>query len=305
MTREASQRPGPSDALGIVVTALAGVLLAVVLFQIFRLGNEAGLSRDSLTRERVAVTETSHIQASLDALDDYRQALMLRSPDVARKCDLAQARLDALHRDFVSGSAAMFRLQAQWNAIDRAWENARVLNGGPDTLAKMRPTMNAIAELLSSLEDRSGLSYDPSTVAQNLADVYMQGTVSGLSGTRRLESISALALQQHGMSLSERLDAAGNLMNLRESFDLSRDQLPAAVTNLDELAPGQRAQWEAIPALAQRMDAAGEGFLDLVVHNVMLQPRPISAAVLHQSAARAIDATKAVYALSGRCSTPA
>jgi len=299
MTREASQRPGPSDALGIVVTVLAGVLLAFVLFQIFRLGNEAGLSRDSLTRERVAVAETSHIQGTIDALDDYREALMLRSPDLLSTRDVAQARLGALHRDFTSGSAAMFRLQAQLNAIDRTWQTSRSLSGGPDTLAEMAPLMNAVAELLSTLEDRSGLSYDPSPTAENLADAYMQDTISGISGTRRLESISALALQQHGLSLSARLDAAGNLMNLREAFDLSREQLPSAVANLNQLAP--RAQWEALPSLAQRMEATGNGFLDLVVHDVMLQPRPmISATVLHRSAARAIDATKQVYTLSGQ-----
>jgi len=285
--------------LGIVVTVLAGVLLAFVLFQIFRLGNEAGLSRDSLTRERVAVAETSHIQGTIDALDDYREALMLRSPDLLSTRDVAQARLGALHRDFTSGSAAMFRLQAQLNAIDRTWQTSRSLSGGPDTLAEMAPLMNAVAELLSTLEDRSGLSYDPSPTAENLADAHMQDTVSGISGTRRLESISALALQQHGLSLSARLDAAGNLMNLREAFDLSREQLPSAVANLNQLAP--RAQWEALPSLAQRMEATGNGFLDLVVHDVMLQPRPmISATVLHRSAARAIDATKQVYTLSGQ-----
>ena len=74
-----------------------------MLVQIFRLGNEAGLSRDSLMREHVAVTETAHIQSTIDALDDYRQALMLRSPRrLHAQRDIAQARLDELHRDFAT-----------------------------------------------------------------------------------------------------------------------------------------------------------------------------------------------------------
>ena len=279
----------------------AGILLVLVLFQIFRLGNEAGLSRDSLTRERVAVAETSHILATLAALGEYRSALMLRSSDISGARDIAQARLDALRRDFISGNAAMFRLQAQWAVIDRAWEHARSLSGGPDTLTTMGPLMNAIGTLLSLLEDRSGLTYDPSPTAENLGDVYMQETIFGLSAMRRLETIGALAMQQHGLSLSQRLDAAGNLMTLREGFDLARDQLPAAVANLDQLAPAGRTQWEALPSLAQRMQADGDAFVDLVVHNVMLQPTPmISDAVLHQSAARAIRATSAVYTLAGQ-----
>ena len=81
--------------------------------------------------------------------------------------------------------------------------------------------MDAVADCFRSLEDRSGLTYDPSTVAQNLADVYMQDTVSRASRrTRRLQTIALWRCKQHGMTLAQRLDAAGNLMNLRESFDL-------------------------------------------------------------------------------------
>jgi diguanylate cyclase (GGDEF)-like protein/PAS domain S-box-containing protein len=300
MTREANQRPGPSDALGIVVTVLAGILLAFVVFQIFRLGNEAGLSRDSLTRERVAVAETSHIVATIDALDSYRYALMLRTNAISRTRAIVQTRLDALRRDFSTGSAAMFRLPSQWTAIDRAWETARALPGGPDSMRKMGPLMNGISTLLSTLEDRSGLSYDPSISAENLADIDMQETVFGISASRRLESIGAMAMQQHGMSLAERLDAAGNLMNLRQAFDLTRDQIPAAVASLNQLAPRESAQWERLPAMTQRMGTAGNSFLDLIVHSVMLQPSPtIPAATLHQSAAAVVDASMQVNKLTG------
>jgi diguanylate cyclase (GGDEF)-like protein/PAS domain S-box-containing protein len=90
-------------------------------------------------------------------------------------------------------------------------------------------------------------------------------------------------------------------MSLRGAFDLTRDQLPAAVTNLDQLAPEQQAQWAVLPALSQRMNAAGNAFLDGVVHSVMLQPNPtISSAMLHRSAQATVDATMAVFTLSGR-----
>ncbi|HTV91551.1 MAG TPA: EAL domain-containing protein [Verrucomicrobiae bacterium] len=300
MVREASRRPGLNDALGIVVSVLAAILLAVVLFQIVRLGSEAGLDRDALTRERVAVVETNHILATVDALDDYRYALLVQSNAVAAARETAQSRIDALQRDFTSGGAAMFQLYPQWKHVQREWIVARELSAGPNALVRMASEMNAVGDLLTALQDRSGLSYDPSVTAENLSDVYIQQTVFGISGTRRLESIGAMALHEHGLTLAQRLDAAGNLMSLRGAFDLTRDQLPAAVTNLNELAPEGRAQWSQLPALSQRMNAAGNAFLDLVVHRVMLQPTPtLSLTALHRSAAATVDATMAVFTLSG------
>ncbi|MGD0968206.1 MAG: EAL domain-containing protein [Candidatus Aquilonibacter sp.] len=301
MVRETSRQPGLNDALGIVVSVLAAILLAFVLYQVVRLGSQAGLDRDALTRERIAVTETQHILATIDALDDYRYALLVQSNTIAAARETAQSRIDALQRDFTSGAAGMFRLYPEWKQVQRYWTQSRELTGGPDALPRMGPLMNAIGDLLTGLQDRSGLSYDPSPTAENLADVLMQETVFGISGTRRLESIGALALKERGLSLSQRLDAAGNLMSLRGAFDLTRDQLPAAVTNLDQLAPEQQAQWAVLPALSQRMNAAGNAFLDGVVHSVMLQPNPtISSAMLHRSAQATVDATMAVFTLSGR-----
>ncbi len=301
MVREASRQPGLNDALGIVVSVLAAILLAFVLFQIVRLGSEAGLNRDALTRERVAVIETNHILATVDTLDDYRYALLVQSSTVAAAREAAQSRIDALQRDFTSGGAGMFQLYPQWKQVQRQWIVARELTGGPDALPRMSGEMNAVGDLFIALEDRSGLTYDPSATAENLADVYIQQTVFGISGTRRLESIGAMALHEHGLTLSQRLDAAGNLMSLRGAFDLTRDQLPAAVTRLTELVPEGRTQWAQLPGLSQRMNAAGNAFLDLVVHRVMLQPNPtLSLAALHASAAATVDATMAVFTLSGR-----
>jgi diguanylate cyclase (GGDEF)-like protein/PAS domain S-box-containing protein len=301
MVRQTSRQPGLNDALGIVVSVLAAILLAFVLYQIVRLGSQAGLDRDALTRERIAVTETQHILATIDGLDDYRYALLTQSSTIAATRETAQARIDALQRDFTSGAAGMFGLYPEWKQVQRDWTQSRELTGGPDALPRMGPLMNAVGDLLTGLQDRSGLSYDPSPTAENLADVLMQQTVFGISGTRRLESIGALALKDRGLSLAQRLDAAGNLMSLRGAFDLTRDQLPAAVTNLDQLAPEQHAQWASLPALSQRMNAAGNAFLDGIVHNVMLQPSPsISAVTLHHSAQTTVDATMAVFTLSGR-----
>ena len=299
--REATRPPGLNDALGIVVSVLAAILLAFVLYQIFRLGNEAGLDRGALTRERIAVAETKHILATINALDDYRYALLLQPSDTASAREMAQARIDALNRDFTSGAAAMFQLSAKLKQLDRQWGQARKLTGGSDAIPRMSGVMNAVGDLTSALEDRSGLSYDPSATAENLADIYMEQTIFGISGTRRLESIGALALRAHGLTLSQRLDAAGNLMGLRSAFDLTRDQLSASVANVDVLAPEGRAQWNRLPALSQRMNVDGNAFLDLNVHHVMLEANPtISAAALHGDATATVGATMAVFTLSGR-----
>ncbi|MGB6985768.1 MAG: EAL domain-containing protein [Candidatus Aquilonibacter sp.] len=300
MQREGVDGPRGNDTAGIVITVLAAILLAFVLVQIYRLGNEAGLSRDSLMREQVAVAETGRILRAINAVDDYRYALMLRTPQLARARAVAQTRLEMLRHDFTSGSATMFAMQAQWSDVDRAWYMARTFPGGPDSIARLGPMMGSFPALLDALEDRSGLTYDPSPLAQDLSDAYMHMTIADISATRRLQTMAASAVQVRGMTLVQRLDGAGNLMGLRDSYDLTREQIPTNVGRLDALVPSGRAQWAQLPVLADRMRRAGDAFVDLVVNHVMLQGAPtVSIAQIRQSANAAESAATKVNALAG------
>ena len=300
MHRDGGDGPRGNDTIGIIITVLSAVLLGFVLVQIYRLGNEAGLSRDSLMREQVAVTETGRILSAISAIDDYRYNLMLRTPQIERTRANVQAHLDGLRRDFATGSAAMFTMHAQWDNVERNWETASTLPGGPDTIARMNPLMGAVGGLLDTLEDRSGLTYDPSPLAQDLADAYMQMSIANISATRRLQTVASSAVQTHGMTLAQRLDGAGNLMNLRESYDLTHDHIPTNVARLDALVPDGRAQWSQLPALVDRMRIRGNAFVDMVVNKVMLQPKPmVSLAYIRQGADAATAAAVQVNSLTG------
>jgi len=300
MHRDGVEGPRGNDTVGIIITMLAAILLGLVLVQIYRLGNEAGLSRDSLMREQVAVAETGRILGALNAVDDYRYALMLRTPELGHARAIAQTRLDIVRRDFTAGSGAMFSMQAQWDDVDRNWMMARMLPGGPDTIARMAPVMGSIAGLLDALEDRSGLTYDPSPLAQDLSDAYMQMTIANISATRRLQTIASSAVQARGMTLAQRLDGAGNLMGLRDSYDLTHDHIPTNVERLDQLVPSERAQWAQLTVLAHQMRARGNAFIDLVVNDVMLQARPmISTAQIRASADAAANAATRINTLAG------
>ena len=301
MARDGNEKPRGSDAVGIAMTVLAALLLVIVLYQSHELGHEAGLDRAALTRERIAVAETGHILAAVVALADYRGALMLERADVPAQHAVAAARLEVVGRDLTSGDASIFGLKSDWSAVERAWRAPRPAVPGPEALPHMSLLMNSLGNLLATLEDSSGLSYDPSSTAQNLADVYMQETLFAISGTRRLESIALVAQRQEGLSLAQRLDAAGNLTTLRGAFDLTRDQLPSAVKTLDELAPQGRARWAMLPLLAQRMHAAGNRFAELVGQRVMLVQRPnLRLDALSRSANTEVATALAVNVLSGR-----
>ena len=300
MQREGVDGPRGNDTVGIVITVLAAILLGFVLAQIYRLGNEAGLSRDSLMREQVAVAESHRILTALNAVDNYRYALMLRTPQLDSARANAQLNLDVLGRDFTSGPAAMFSMHAQWSDVEHKWEMARMLPGGPNTIARMGPMMGALAGLVGGLQDRSGLTYDPSPLAQDLGDAYMQMSIANISATRRLQTVASAAVQAHGMTLAQRLDGAGNLMGLRGSYDLSRDHISTNVERLDALVPDQRAQWSQFPALADRMRTRGNAFVDMVVNDVMLKPTPtVSQAAIGRSADAASSAAFAVNRLAG------
>ncbi len=300
MHREGVDGPRGNDTVGIVITVLSAILLGFVLAQIYRLGNEAGLSRDSLMREQVAVAESARILSAINAIDYYRYTLMLRTPKIANARATVETQVDMLRRDFTSGPAAMFSMHTQLSDIEHNWEMARVLPGGPDSIARMGPLMAALAGLLDTLEDRSGLAYDPSPLAQDLSDTYMQMTIANISATRRLETIAVAAVQERGMTLAQRLDAAGNLMNLRGSYDLAREHIPTNVERLDVLVPSESGRWSQFPAFADAMLTRGNAFVDLVVNRVMLQPVPrVSTAQLRRSANGAITAALHVNALAG------
>ncbi|HUA09757.1 MAG TPA: EAL domain-containing protein [Candidatus Acidoferrales bacterium] len=299
MEREASQRPRLTDSVGILVTVLAALLLGFVIFQIYQLGHEAGLDRNALTRERVAVAETAHVLAVVDALDNYRFALMVRRPTVALRAR-AQATLDVLESDLTTGDAAIFHMSEDWNTLDRAWREPRTFEPGPNAMLSMRTIMADLSSIVNDLEDRSGLTYDPSSSAQDLADIYMQETLFDISGTRRLESVAVAAIRDGGLTLGQRLDAAGNLTSLRGSYDLSRDQIPQVVRSVDALDPSQRARWDQLPSLTTRLDTAGTRFLSVLVPGVMLQEHPsASEALIERGADAAVDAARRVNLLSG------
>ncbi len=287
MHRDGGDGPRGNDTIGIIITVLSAVLLGFVLVQIYRLGNEAGLSRDSLMREQVAVTETGRILSAISAIDDYRYNLMLRTPQIESARANVQAHLDGLRRDFSTGSAAMFSMHPQWDNVERNWEIGQHAARRTRHDRAHESAMGAVAGLLDALEDRSGLTYDPSPLAQDLADAYMQMSIANISATRRLQTVASSAVQTQGMTLAQRLDGAGNLMNLRESYDLTHDHIPTNVERLDALVPDQRAQWSQLPALVDRMRIRGNAFVDMVVNKVMLQPKPmVSLAYIRQGARR-------------------
>jgi len=295
-------RGGPRifDALGIVLTVLAAALLALVLAQVLELGRQAGLSRGALTRERVGVAVTARILTSMNAFDRFRSDLMVRSPHVPRSRALAQGEVDRLRGYLTIGQGASFDLRPQWRAFESDWATVRKLPAGPGVLPRSGALFDDFGNLLTAVEQKSGLNYDPSPSAQNLADIYVQETPFAISGTRRILSITDVAAQQGGLTLAQRLDAAGNLSTLRNGYDLSGDQVPEITNRMSELAPQDRSQWARLPGLSARMNSVGSSFADLVARTVMLQPRPsVSPAVLHRQAAQTIDAVTAMNRAAG------
>jgi diguanylate cyclase (GGDEF)-like protein/PAS domain S-box-containing protein len=300
MRRDDGRRPRIANTLGIGITIVAAVLLSIVLVRIVHLGREAGLDRDALTRERIAIAETTRLVAALDAIADYRNALILHSPAIASTRAKADAAMTQLQHDFTDGQSAMFRMQADWAKVQRGWATVRVLPAGPQVFAKIEPLITGVSNLLGILEDRSGLTYDPSITAQDLADTYTQASVFAMTSARRLESASYAAIVQGGLDLQQRLNTAGSLMNLRSAADLSRDEPPVVVTRMNALVPEGSAQWARLPGLADTMNSAANAFADLVVKGVMLRTAPtVNAAQVRQSAQAAIDASRAVNALAG------
>ncbi|MDE2481467.1 MAG: GGDEF domain-containing protein [bacterium] len=288
------------DSLGIVVTVVSAVLLSLVLWRIAQLSKESGLDRAAVARERAAVHQTANVRKIVDLLDRYRYALVLNTPDLAARRTAFADELAKTTADLARGDGALLDVQQRWDAVRAAWRPASRLQPSPKAMRELSPLFVATSDFVTAMEDNSGLTYDPSPVAQNLADLYMQEAPYALSGTQRLRTLAELASKQGGLTLDERIDIATTVYALRTGYDVSADHPRQVAETLASLLPERKSEWAQLPGLANGMTDAGSAYVGLFSSSVLLQPVPTAPlAKLRRDAARVDVAARKLFIESG------
>jgi diguanylate cyclase (GGDEF)-like protein/PAS domain S-box-containing protein len=298
MVRDPAQPVVWRDYLGIALTIVSALLLAVVLWQMTQLGG--GLDRVALQREQLAVAETPALLNGYRDLNAYRNALALNTRGVAGARERAARTLRDIGRDFRSGPAAVLGVQELWETVESAWAKTERLTPNPLVVDQFSPMITAYSQFIQGLEDASGISVDPNLTAQGLANAYMAETSYGISVNDKMRTMIDLTAAHDQMTLQQRLTIANTLNSLRSGFDLTGDSLPLVAKELDTLLPDRKGRWDNLPARSGAMLASASSFADAVAKTVLLAPAPTRPlAEYHRLSADLERATLAMNAEAG------
>jgi len=272
MKREAASAAPWRDSWGIAVTLVSAVLLAFMLWQIVQMSKEAALDRGTLQRERIAVAEADRIVAAINKLNAFRYAFVLDLPDRAARAADAELSLSGIDSDLSSGDAAIFGLKKKWDGAHGAWRKAfRMVPGANAYEATSKPITDTLT-FLSTMQDASNLSYDPSILAQNMANTVIQETPYMMVASSRLRMLLDLAAKDHGLTLARRLTLASSVNAVKTGGDVSGDNPPAWPGMLTTLLPDRSAEWNELPGLTQATSDTGAAFGDLASKHALLEP---------------------------------
>ena len=266
------------ESLGIIVTVISAVALAFFLWHATRVNSEAGLDPTSVARERMAVTMAQRIVDAMQSLFAYQRALALQDEHDELPQLRAQAakRINGIIADFKTGDAASISPGNHVNAIATAWKNAATAKPGADAEGTVRKVIFALESSMGAMEDASNLTYDPSSNAQNLADIEIIELPFATAAIARMQTLSDLAIQNHGMSFADRLGAANSASRLRNNSDISTvDYVPSVARSLAAMMPERAAELNRLPRMADTLYDRASAYGDLISKNVLLQPSPL------------------------------
>lgn len=300
MKREAAAGGPWREYLGLVVTIVGAILLAVVLWQMATLGQEAGLDRATLARERLGIAVTDHVLVAQNATVAYRYALVLQTPQMLARRRALELDMQRLRTYFRNGDGSRLAVGAKWRTLYARWQKAKSIPPGANAIVRLAPFMRSFGDLFSAIQDASNLTYDTSVSGQNLALGFVSETTYALAAPERLRTLVELADKQRGLTLRQRLDLANTVSSVRAAGDFSGDNLPQVTSHLSTLLPGQSAHWKRLVPLAAAVNNADVAFARFVSSNVLLNLRPsVSVARVRTLARRCIVTAQAMHDAEG------
>ncbi len=290
-------RAGPSwrASLGVIVTAIAAVLLVFAVWQTFWLSREAGADVAALSRERVAVQFEGLIFPLLLDLQNYRlQVELTHNPSPAQHL---QSRIDKeIWRStaFVRDHDAQLAIQSHWNGIETSWSKARTIRPGYSG-----PLLDSMEEALRMdvvyrVEDTSGLQYETNRYAQDLGDMLFAKLPSTLDEVGRGNLLTQNAQTQGTILIPNRIHLAGLVAAMSPDggdFDLNMDDWGTIVKRIPQHNLGTAAQAARYQADDAAFALAGGRLAASEKSNVVERDRPRGNPAATQALANSANAS--------------
>ncbi len=261
---------------GIVATVLSALVLAVVLTEVARLDRAGGLDPTTRDYDLAAIRTTTELNDLAELVAAYRYALVLGRPPLevaALRADI-DARLGPLDAAYGTGSAAGFDPHHDWAKVTTAWKKARVAPGGDEAIQSSNDLTAAIGNMVTLNLNNSNLNYDAYSSAQDLADLSMGGPPLMYEDVSRSRVLSEFTVLRGGMTLQQRMRLSNALTGIRNTADLSIDQVPRVVQSMSTLLPQEAGDLAQLPVLADRFSTTAMAYHKLLVAGALLKPSP-------------------------------
>ncbi len=280
---------------GIGLTAVAAVLLALSLWQAFRLSADAGTGVATLKRERAAVQFEHALMALFIDLNRYRvRTQMLRQapayPGLRAQIDREIASVDASARS----TNDLIRMLPDWQKVRGDWITARSRSSAavPASDAAVRDLGQA---LLYRLEDVSGLEYETDRATQDLADMYFAKLPAAIAELMHADFLGENAQAGGSLSIPNRIMLARLLDSAstdQGDLDLTTDEWGSVLSTARREGVASSVDVSRYERDNAGMRAAGDKFMNALNAQVVVKAQPSgNAASTRASADSAVAAT--------------
>jgi diguanylate cyclase (GGDEF)-like protein/PAS domain S-box-containing protein len=273
-----SAAPSWRASLGLVITAIAAGLLAFASWQAFWLNRQAGNDTVTLARERIAIEYQQKLYNLQVEADRYRLQLELQANPPFAGAALRSS-IDAQVagvNDFTFSRGESLEVLSDWQKLHRAWGKIRALRrvySGPEILA----FSHGIGELIYHAEDTSGLQYETSRNAQDLADMLFAKMPGAAHEALYLDLLGENAQHRRFISIPDRVHIARLLNALNVDRDLTTDDWNTIVRSIPSEHLASTAQAARYSAHNTAYSNAAKKFSEYITANVLMPKTPAGA----------------------------
>ena len=284
-------------SLGIAVTAIAAMLLVLVVWRVVTLNNEAGGALPQLDRERGAIAYKRPLFQLLYRAERFRlYTEMLQNPPYGpgtrAQADGAMAAAGTASASY----AARYEAAADWQKIQREWTKTgrlRRVYGGNDI---HRLTVQ-LDNLIYKLEDTSGIEYETNRYAQDLGDIVFARMPDTLHVAMYADLLGENANARGAMTIAQRVRLSSLLDLVRGDVDYSSDDWSGMLRSLPGLGLATPAEVARYRSEAAAMSKSANALADVLNAGVLLREHPrADAAAIRRLTGQVVSHTLALDA---------
>jgi diguanylate cyclase (GGDEF)-like protein/PAS domain S-box-containing protein len=286
------------EIAGAALAVASAVLFFFAVVQIERSDSAAGGDVRTLKQERVAIAYARVLRPLFADAERYRDSLALvrpqPEPGLRRQIDGEMAAVTA----FAAGPGAALDLGASAQRTRAAWLAAR-RERHPSSAAGTARLVRAIEDLYLTVENRSGLTYDPNSDAQNLADMLFAKLPGAYNEVAHSDLIAQNAVVTGSIGIADRNELAILLTLTESDYNLTADDLPSVLANARAVSSVPSSDVLETAAAAQSYERAGDAFRALAGAGVRDRLRPLGdpAAIHARAVAALVAGTRVDYDL--------